>query len=79
MRQFLTLCRLFMWGVSVALVGMSLAAFFLEVGRQDNPPAKTAFALQALVWVVGAYLTARTFDLFSRNLEDFCRRLRRKR
>lgn len=79
MRLFLALCRLFVWGVSLALVLMSVAAFFLEIERKDDPPAKGSYALQAVVWILSAYFLARTFDLFSRNLEDFYSRLRRRR
>jgi hypothetical protein len=80
MRAFMALIRFFLWGVCLAAIVTSIVAFFQEIERKDDYPAKTALATQALVWIFSAYFVARTFDLSTKSLEELCGRLRgRKR
>jgi hypothetical protein len=80
MRAFLALIRFFLWGLCLAAIVTSVIAFFQEIEHRIDYPAKTSLATQALVWILGAYFTARTFDLSTKSLEELCGRLRgRKR
>jgi hypothetical protein len=79
MRAFLALMRFFLWGVCLAIVVTSVIAFFQEIVHKDDYPAKTAFGVQALVWIFSAYLVARTFDSTTKSLEELCARFRGKR
>jgi len=79
MRAFLALFRFFLWSTCFAAVALAVVNFFMEYGRYDDPPAKTAFALQMIVFVAGFYFVARTFDLATKSLEELCARFRGKR
>jgi len=78
-RAFLALLRLFLWGLCLAAVIVSLTYFFQDIHRERDDAAKTAFAVQALVWILGSYYAAQTFDSATKSLEELCARFRRKR
>lgn len=77
-RAFFALMRFFLWGLCSASVAISVAGYFLESDRQAQALEKTAFGLQSLVYVLGAYFIARTFDDSTKSLEELCARLRRR-
>jgi hypothetical protein len=79
MRAFLALFRFFLWGICLAAIVTSVLAYFQEIKYKDDSAAKTAFAVQALVWIFSSYFVARTFDLSTKSLEELCARLRRRR
>ena len=79
-RAFFALMRFFLWGLCFASVAISVVAYFLDHDRGKDQIEKTFFALQSLVFVLGAYFIARTFEDTSKSLEELCARLRgRKR
>lgn len=79
MRAFLALLRLFLWGVCLTAITTSIIAFFQEIERKPDDAARTAWALQALVWIFSSFLIARSFDLTTKSLEDLLNRFRAKR
>jgi hypothetical protein len=79
-RAFFALMRFFLWGLCFASVAISVVAYFLDHDRGKDQIEKTFLALQSLVFVLGAYFIARTFEDTSKSLEELCARLRgRKR
>jgi hypothetical protein len=79
MRAFLALIRFFLWGLCLAAVVISVLNYFQQFEREAGDPRKTALALQALVYVSGAYFIARTFDMSTKSLEELCGRMFRRR
>lgn len=80
MRAFLALIRFFLWAVCLAAIITSVVAFFQQIEHEKDFPAKTAWSVQALVWIFSFYFVARTFDLSTKSLEELCGRMRgRKR
>jgi hypothetical protein len=77
-RAFFALVRFFLWGLCFASVGIAVVAYYLEHERPREPLEKTLFALQSLVYVLGSYFIARTFDDTTKSLEELCARLRRR-
>ena len=61
------------------LLAISVVGFFLENERKTEGLERTSFALQSLVYVLGAYFIARTFDDSTKSLEELCARLRKKK
>jgi hypothetical protein len=78
-RAFFALLRFFLWGLCFASVALSVVAYYLEHEKPREPLEKTLFALQSLVYVLGSYFIARTFDDTTKSLEELCARLRRKK
>lgn len=78
-RAFFALVRFFLWGLCFAAVGIAVVAFYLEHDRPKEQIDKTLFALQSLVYVLGPYFIARTFDDTTKSLEELCARVRRKK
>jgi hypothetical protein len=78
MRAFLALIRFFLWGLCLAVIVITVLNYFQQYDREADYPAKTALALQGLVYVSGAYFIARTFDLSTKSLEELCGRMFRR-
>jgi uncharacterized paraquat-inducible protein A len=78
-RAFFALLRFFLWGLCFAAVVIAVVNYYLEHERHRELLDKTLFALQSLVFVLGSYFIARTFDDSTKSLEELCARLRRKK
>lgn len=79
MRAFLSLIRLFLWGICFVGVLTAVIGFYLELQRKQGYQERIEFATVYSVFIIGAYFVARTFDLMTRSLEDLCARFRRRR
>jgi hypothetical protein len=79
LRAFWALVRLFLWGVCFAAVLMSVVTYFLEVEKKVDENAKVLFTAQILVYILGAYYIARTFEDATKSLEELWARIRRRR
>jgi hypothetical protein len=79
MRAFLSLIRLFLWGICFAGILTAVIGYYLELQRKQGYQERTEFAIVYTVFIIGSYFVARTFDLMTRSLEDLCTRFRRRR
>jgi len=77
-RAFFALLRFFLWGLCFAAVAIAVVNYYLEHERHRELLDKTLFALQSLVFVLGSYFIARTFEDTTKSLEELCARLRRR-
>ncbi|MBY0522482.1 MAG: hypothetical protein K2R98_03755 [Gemmataceae bacterium] len=78
MRAFWALVRFFLWGLVFAGLILTVANYFLEIEKKAKDD-QLFFALQTLIYILGGYYLARTFDDSTKSLEELCARLRRKR
>ena len=78
-RAFWALVRFFLWGVCFAAVVLSVVAYFVDFDKKVDFNDKILFSVQSLIWVLGSYYLARTFDDSTKSLEELCARLRRRR
>ena len=74
MRTFWTLCRLLIWGVCLAGIASILLYYASEGGNATRPDEKLLVALQTMVFLLGTYYLAHSFDGGSRNLEELLAR-----
>ena len=51
----------------------------IEFDKKVDFNEKIMFSVQSLIWVLGSYYLARTFDDSTKSLEELCARLRRRR
>ena len=79
LRAFWALVRFFLWGICFAAVVLSVVAYFVEFDKKVDFNDKVLFSVQSLIWVLGSYYLARTFDDSTKSLEELCARLRRRR
>jgi hypothetical protein len=78
-RTFWALCRLFIWGICLAGVGISILYYLTELGNVTKNDEKQLLALQSLVFLFGVYYLARSFDDSTKSLEELFARLRRRK
>ncbi len=79
MRAFWALCRFFLWGVCFAAVVLSVVGYFVNLDKKTDFHDRMLLSVQSLIWVLGSYYLARTFDDSTKSLEELCARLRRRR
>jgi hypothetical protein len=79
LRAFWALVRLFLWGVCFAVVLLAVVSYFLEFEKKIDDIQKVILTAQHLVYILGAYYVARTFEDTTKSLEELCARIRRRR
>lgn len=77
-RAFWALCRLSLWGISFAVMSLSIGSYVLQIGGSDTAAERSALTLQALFFVLAAFYFARTFDSVSKSFEELRTRLGKK-
>jgi DNA-directed RNA polymerase subunit M/transcription elongation factor TFIIS len=78
MRTFWTLVRLFLWGGCFGAVVLGVVSYFAEYAKASVDQAKIEIAARALVWIIGPFYLARTFESASKSFEELLQRFRRK-
>jgi len=79
MRPFWALVRFFLWGICFAAVVLSVVSYFVEIDRKTEPLEKTMVSVQALIYILGSYYLARTFQDASKSFDELVLRLRSKK
>lgn len=77
-RTFFAFLRSFLWGLCFFGVVGSVFVFFQQIERARETADKTRLCGEALVWIVGAYLIAKSFEGATKSIEELCQRLRRR-
>lgn len=78
-RAFWALCRFFLWGICFAAVVLAAANYFVDFDKKADFNGRILLSVQSLIWILGSYYLARTFDDSTKSLEELCARLRRRR
>jgi hypothetical protein len=77
-RTFWTLVRLFLWTACFGAIILGVVSYFVENPKAYGAVDKTELAARTLVWLVGPFYLARTFESSSKSFEELVQRFRRK-
>ncbi len=79
MGPFWALLRLSLWGLCFLVVVLSVVYYFTEIEKKVDSLEKALVSVQALIYILGSYYLARTFEDSTKSLEELMIRLRRRK
>jgi hypothetical protein len=76
LKVFWALVRISLWGVCFGAIVLGFVNFFVESPKGRDDQQKIEIAARALVWLVGPFYLARTFESSTKSFEELVQRIR---